>query len=436
MTVDKHFKRLVRARAARTGESYTAARWRLRREAADPSISKTQRIKLADLGFSVALPDPWHRVTHSMWGTSYPALHYEVTKDDSRLADLELNSQRLGSVRDPARAAAEAVERQRSDPSVRFEYTDTKLGGKPAIRFDRSDTRQPQASERHYCLKHNDHLLILRFTAADPTVCDPGFDQMAASIELGDPGQECLLGELSMTDYAPASIECVLVGALIAAQNDEDFSGRHLLAALVRGDSGVAASVLKTLEVTPERLGRESRADDDSDIAFLEIPVPATTFELLTQLIPGYAQETVRTHHVLLGILSPRNPAGGLELVEGLGVDAIQMRTALADRIAYENDASCVFCSFCRKPALDVAHMTPNRFSEICNECTAACVTLVLGRRRLPDSPMDRYTGGKRAGLFTACGFCGSEKDLYTAPPQTRFICGACAVRIDETTPH
>ncbi|MDE0659998.1 MAG: hypothetical protein OXI79_10165 [Gammaproteobacteria bacterium] len=433
MTVDKHFKRLVRARAARTGESYTAARWRLRRAAANPSKATTKRVKLADLGLSVAIPEAWHRVTHSMWGQSYPALHYEVTKDGSRLADLELNSQRLGSVRDPARAAAEAVERARSDPSARFEYTDTMLGGTPAIRLDPANNRQPQASERHYCLAHNDHLFILRFTTTDRRACDPVFDQMAASIELGDASDECLLGELSMTDYAPASIECVLIGALMAAQKGEDFSGRHLLAALVLGDSGIAASVLRTLDVTPERLGRQARVDD-SGIAFLEIPVPAATFELLTQLMPGYALETVRTHHALLGILSPRNPAGGLELVEGLGVDAIQMRTALADRIAYENDASCVFCSFCRKPALDVAQMTPNRFSQICNECTAACAAMVHGRRPLPDNPMDRYTGGKRAGLFTACGYCGADEDLYTAPPQTRFICGVCAVRIDETT--
>ena len=435
MTVDKHFKRLVRARAARTGESYTAARWRLRREGTNPSPSKPKRIKLADLGFSVAIPDPWRRVTHSMWGTSYPALHYEVTEDDSRVADCELNSHRLGSIRDPARAAAEAVERQRSDPSDRFEFTETMLAGTPAIRLDHANNRRPQASERHYCLKHNDHLLILRFTTTDRTASDPVFDQIVASIELGDPGHECLLGELSMTDYAPATIESVLVGALIAAQRGEGFSGRHLLAALVLGDSGVAASVLKTLDVTPKRLGKQTRVDD-SGIAFLEVPVPAATFTLLTQLIPGYAQETVRTHHVLLGILSPRNPAGGLELVKGLGVNAIQMRTALADRIAYENDASCVFCSFCRKPALDVAQMTPNRFSQICNECTAACAALVHGRRRLPDNPMDRYTGGNRAGLFTACGYCGADEDLYTAPPQTRFICGACAVQIDQTTAH
>lgn len=139
MTVDKHFKRLVRARAARSGESYTAALWHLRREAADVSAAKTPRIRSADLGFSVAIAERWQRVTHSMWGSSYPAFHYEVSKDDTRLADCELNSQRLNNVRDPAGAAAKAVELQRSDPSARFNYTDAILGGKPAIRFDRSN---------------------------------------------------------------------------------------------------------------------------------------------------------------------------------------------------------------------------------------------------------------------------------------------------------
>ena len=429
MTVDKHFKRLVRARAARTGESYTAARWRLRREAASPSAAKTTRIESADLGFSVAIPEPWQRVTHSMWGESYPALHYQVSKGDSRVADCELNSKRLGSVRDASRAAAEAIERERSDPSVRFKYTDTILGGKPAIRLDPTKTRDPQASERHYCLTHNDHLLTLRFGTTNRITFEPVFDSMAASIELGEPDRECLLGELSMTDFAPASIECVLVGALIAVRTGEGFSGRHLLAALVRGDSGVAASVLQTLDITPARLGAGLSPSDEPNTAILPIPVPPATFALLTGGIPGLARDTIRTHHMLLGILSTKNSAGGVELLEERGVSAVQARIALVDQIAYENDASCVFCSFCRKPALDVSQMTPSRFSQICDECVAACAADGRGQSGDPNAVMQRYTGGKQARIYTACGYCGAEDDLFTAPPQTRFICGACALR-------
>lgn len=429
MTVDKHFKRLVRARAARTGESYTAARWRLRRQTASSSAAKTKRIRLADLGFSVAMPEPWHRVTHSMWGESYPALHYEVSKGDSRLADCELNSQRLGSVRDASRAAAEAVEHERSNPSVRFKYTETVLAGKPAIRFDRTNPRDPQASERHYYLNHNDHLIMLRFGTMHRTTFEPVFDSMAASIELGEPDRECLLGELSMTDYGPASIECVLVGALIAVRNGADFSGRHLLAALVRGDSGVAATVLQTLGIPPARLGPGLSPSDDPNTAILPVPVPPATFALLTGVIPGLARDTIRTHHMLLGILSMRNSAGGIELLEEQGVSAVQTRTALVDQIAYENDASCVFCSFCRKPALDVSQMTPGRFSQICDECVAVCAAVVRGHPGDPHAVMRRYTGGKQARIYTACGYCGAEDDLFTAPPQTRFICGACAAR-------
>lgn len=222
------------------------------------------------------------------------------------------------------------------------------------------------------------------------------------------------------------------MGALIAVGSEEDFSGRHLLAALVRGDSGIAASVLQTLGVTPGRLGEGSQPVGGSDIAILEIPVPPAMFALLTQVIPAYARETVRTHHVLLAILSSRNHAGGPDLLEELGVQAADARTALVDRIAFENDASCVFCSFCRKPALDVARMTPNRFSQICDECVAACAALVRGQRGVPGSPMTRYAGGKQRDVYTACGYCGAEEDLFTAAPQTRFICGACALRFGE----
>ena len=57
-------------------------------------MSKTNRVSLADLGFAITIPDGWRRITHSMWGSAYPAMHYNISKDDWEQADYELTCSR------------------------------------------------------------------------------------------------------------------------------------------------------------------------------------------------------------------------------------------------------------------------------------------------------------------------------------------------------
>ncbi|MDE0419935.1 MAG: hypothetical protein OXK76_03475 [Gammaproteobacteria bacterium] len=397
-------------------------------------MSKTNRASLADLGFSIAIPDGLQRITHSMWGPTFPAMHYNITKDGGAQADFELTCSRQAAIRQTGRAAAEAIEDELAQAYAKFAYADTMLGGQQAVRLDCTDPFGAPEYMRHYCLEHNGHLMKLRFVSTSRAAHEPMIDAMAGSIELTDPDTECALGELALPDYAPASLECVIVGALMAHQARKELSGRHLLTSLVRGDSGIAASILRSLGVTEARLGIEPWTGDDaeSDFDMREIRVPPAVFSLLTHVVPRYARETIRSHHVLLGILSKDNAAGGRELLEDLGVGPHDSRAALANRIGQERDTSCAFCSFCRKSELDVTHLIPSAFSHICDECVTACAKILDGGQPPSDSVMLGYSGPKKQSIFTGCGFCGSESDLFSASPETHFVCASCVRRVTE----
>src|SRR5690348_8123622 len=74
MTANKHFKRRVRERARRTGESYTAALRHLRRVDAQERLMQWQRIEKPDFGYAVHVPDDWQErppdLRNSPWETA------------------------------------------------------------------------------------------------------------------------------------------------------------------------------------------------------------------------------------------------------------------------------------------------------------------------------------------------------------------------------
>ena len=64
MTANKHFKRLVRERARRTGQSYTAALRHLRRDTIrEPAMQshpiQWQRVEKPDFGYAAHVPHGW-----------------------------------------------------------------------------------------------------------------------------------------------------------------------------------------------------------------------------------------------------------------------------------------------------------------------------------------------------------------------------------------
>ena len=398
-------------------------------------MSSSKRAALADLGFSITMPSGWQRITHSIWSALRPAMHYQASGTDELHAECELVCSRQGDVHVSPRAAAEAIQRELAEAYGKFEYADTMLDGKPAIRLDCTEAFGAPEYMRHYCLEHSGHLIRLRLITTNRAVTEPGLEATVASIRLCEPATECEFGELALVDYAPASLECVLVGSLIAHERNETLSGRHLIGSLVYGDSGIAASILLSLGATPERLGLATllgNGDDDPDLDIHRLPVPAAAFSLLTRVVPRYARDTIRSHHVLLGILSKDNAAGGPDLLAELGIGIAEARVALADEIGHERDTSCAFCSFCRKPRFDVKLLFPSAFSHICDECVDDCKAL-LDDGQSSNGVMRRYVGPGRGNVFTGCAYCGGKSDLFTATPESHFICGSC---VERTSAH
>jgi hypothetical protein len=74
MTANKHFKRRVRERARRTGESYTAALRHLRRFDAEERQMEWQRIEKPEFGYAVHVPEDWDErppnLKNSPWETA------------------------------------------------------------------------------------------------------------------------------------------------------------------------------------------------------------------------------------------------------------------------------------------------------------------------------------------------------------------------------
>src|SRR5262245_8825261 len=137
MTAGKSFKRLVRERAARTGESYTAALRHFRGPSAesDPMESIAfRRVEKPDLGFALQVPEDWQEQP------SNPAVGSEVARFSSRQG----NSVRLLLVfwspmrsqltpRAQAESMLPGIESQGYRELV---LSDVRIANRPAIRLD------------------------------------------------------------------------------------------------------------------------------------------------------------------------------------------------------------------------------------------------------------------------------------------------------------
>ncbi|MFD2417458.1 hypothetical protein [Amycolatopsis pigmentata] len=134
MTANKNFKRRVRERARRTGESYTAALSHLRRLHSEEKLMRPdewQRIEKTDFGYAVLIPQGWAErppdLKNSPWETA-------------RFIDPSDRRHSMTVFRSPTRAnrtAQEAAERVRpaleSSGFTDFELSGSTLAERPAV---------------------------------------------------------------------------------------------------------------------------------------------------------------------------------------------------------------------------------------------------------------------------------------------------------------
>jgi hypothetical protein len=111
MTANKHFKRRVRERARRTGESYTAALSHLRRLDAQERPMQWQRIEKPDFGYAVHVPDGWAERPPNLKNSPWETARFHQP-DDRRHSVVVFRSpsRRGGDARQVAEHAQAALE--------------------------------------------------------------------------------------------------------------------------------------------------------------------------------------------------------------------------------------------------------------------------------------------------------------------------------------
>jgi hypothetical protein len=134
MTANKDFKRRVRERARRTGESYTAALRQLRRNASEVTMEQWKRIEKPEFDYAVQVPLTWiesaPNLNNSPWETARfgdPA--------DRRCSFIVFRSP---SPRDdsPIHAAESAQMALEASGFVEFRTSDAAVAGRSAARLD------------------------------------------------------------------------------------------------------------------------------------------------------------------------------------------------------------------------------------------------------------------------------------------------------------
>jgi hypothetical protein len=135
MTANKHFKRRVRDRARRTGESYTAALRHLRRiDAREQSVQQWKRVEKPTFGYAIQVPEAWEERPPDLRNSPWETARF-VDPTDRRHSVIVFRHPLS-----PGRTAADIAEQAQSPLAaagfIDFQVLDAELGGSAAVRLD------------------------------------------------------------------------------------------------------------------------------------------------------------------------------------------------------------------------------------------------------------------------------------------------------------
>jgi hypothetical protein len=128
MTANKHFKRRVRERARRTGESYTAALAHLRRMDARETPVQWQRIEKPDFGYAVQVPADWDERPPNLKNSPWETARFGQRGDRRRGLIVFRSPNRL--VREAHEIAENARFSLENAGFADFQITDARLAGR------------------------------------------------------------------------------------------------------------------------------------------------------------------------------------------------------------------------------------------------------------------------------------------------------------------
>ena len=325
MTARKRFKRLVRARMAKTGESYmTALRYFRDRpeETAAMSDTELRTVVKADLGLTLGIPETWKEVPPNLlnslnevarfvedsvpWSTT--CLVFWNPKPDDRTT----------------RQVAEGSKKAHQAQFQNFAFQEITFAGRKATRleFDRKVLDQPRGS-LWSAWELFVNVLGDRFCFGLGTLDIEGdralFEQMAASVELHDPAVIGSLSEIALCRYSEAARRVVARSGRIAHElGEHTLHPRHLIYSLaeegrqlpgnwtgprVRSPLSSVPVILNALGVTQDKLSIPELSEHGADWK-PDIWVGEELYELLTRGVQEMADASVQPLDILSAMLS------------------------------------------------------------------------------------------------------------------------------------
>jgi hypothetical protein len=186
MTANKHFKRQVRERAHRTGESYTAALRHLRRDNAEERLMQWHRIEKPDFGYAVQIPQGWDERPPNLKNSPFETARFVDPADRRHSVIVFRAMPRPGLT---ARKLAEQVQASLEAYGFGdFLIAAAQVAGQPGARLDcaQHDAGRVWAVRQYIVIRGTDRF-VLGCGSSVPAEDDSLFTAMAERFELLDP---------------------------------------------------------------------------------------------------------------------------------------------------------------------------------------------------------------------------------------------------------
>lgn len=188
MTADKHFKRKVRERARRTGESYTAALRHLRHDPPEePAMQhdpiQWQRVEKPDFGYAAHVPHDWQEYPPDLKNSPFETARFADPADRRHSVIVFRLMPR------PGLSAAERAERVQASLAAAgfgdFEISEAEVAGRPGTQLDcvKRDAGRIWAVRQYFADRDDSHF-VLGCGSSVPEEDDALFAQMAERFEV------------------------------------------------------------------------------------------------------------------------------------------------------------------------------------------------------------------------------------------------------------
>jgi hypothetical protein len=187
MTANRHFKRRVRERARRTGESYTAALRHLRQIDAREQPMQWQRIEKPDFGYAVHVPTGWDERPPNLKNSAWETARFTQPSDRRRSVIVFRVPTRPG--RDAAYIAEGAGIALGNSGFTDFRTAEVQVAGRTGARLDcaRYDAGRVWAVREYFVVEEGVYF-CLGCGSAVPEEDETLFAAMAERFEIFDAG--------------------------------------------------------------------------------------------------------------------------------------------------------------------------------------------------------------------------------------------------------